>query len=241
MEFSCQNSQAQVCRRAYIPNNSKDKVKELIGYIERDGPEDSNKKSLGSFRSDLSSERIYSIFQTGERKGGPLSNGKKYYSHEEAQKTGQASLKRSIVYDSSLGCCVPLYTRRPGCSRMKLDIIGYGEAENHGTQPEGRGPNCVFGPTAGAGPGIHRNFNQHFSGCSTNIIGQIRDELGRLPGETRGRAPKVNKSSVHIENDFYMPEEGSSFESAARAKQPSGKNFNGSHLTFSGGFLTSIS
>lgn len=241
MEFSCQNSQAQACRRAYIPNNSKDKVKELLGYIERDDPEEKDKRSVGYLRSDLSSERIYSIFQTSDRNNGNLSNGKKYYSHEEAPKTGQASLKRSIVYDSSLGCCVPLYTRKPGCSRMKLDIVGYGEAEKyHGTQLKG-GSNGEFNSTINS-PAVRRNFNQHFSGCSTNIIGQIRDDFGRRqPGEARSKMSKVNKSSVHIENEFYMPEEGSSYENSARIKHSSGKNFNGSHLTFSGGFLTSIS
>ncbi|KAJ1614362.1 hypothetical protein OIY81_454 [Cryptosporidium canis] len=239
MEFSSQNSQAQVCRRAYIPNNAKDEVKELIGYIKKDGVEENSRRSVCGFRSDLSSERIYGIFQASNWKNDSSSNGKKYYSHEESPKVGQASLKRSIVYDSSIGCCIPLYTRKPGCSRMKLDIIGYGEAENNGIQFEGA-PGCAFRAAINSS-NIHKNLNQHFSGCSTNIIGQIRDNLGRLSLETGNKVSKVNKSSVHIENEFYMPEEGSSYENNVKIKHSSGKNFNGSHLTFSDGFLTSIS
>ncbi|KAH8582621.1 uncharacterized protein ELE39_001277 [Cryptosporidium sp. chipmunk genotype I] len=237
MEFFCQNSQTHICRKAYIPNNSRDEVKDLIGYTNIEAFED-KKKNLG-FRSDLCSEKIYNIFQASNWKNNSDNNAKKNYSHEETPKVGQASLKRSIVYDSSLGCCVPLYTRKPGCSRMKLDIIGYGESENYGTQLEKSSDNLAG--TRLNNSNLHRNFNQHFSGCSTNIIGDIRDSFGTLSNKVGYKTSKVNKSSVRIENDFYMPEEGSSYENNTRTQHSIGKNFNGSHLTFSGGFLTSIS
>ncbi|OII74924.1 uncharacterized protein cubi_03055 [Cryptosporidium ubiquitum] len=212
MEFSSQDSQAQICRRAYIPNNSKDEVKELIGYTKIEESEDNIKRNL-VFRSDLCSEKIYNILQANNWKNNDNSN-KKYYTHEETPKLGQASLKRSLVYDSSLGCCVPLYTRKPGCSRMKLDIIGYGEAVNYGTQMEKASDNLVGLRLNSSN--IHRNFNQHFSGCSTNIIGEIRDDLGRLSRKADYEMSKVNKSSVHIENNFYMPEKDSSYEKNTR-------------------------
>ncbi|KAK9171648.1 hypothetical protein CmeUKMEL1_07570 [Cryptosporidium meleagridis] len=237
MEFSCQNSQTQICRRAYIPNYSKDEVKDLIGCTNIEESDNNIKRNVGGFRSDLCSEKIYKIFQPSNWKNDKSS--KKNYNHEETPKVGQVSLKRSIVYDSSLGCCVPLYTRKPGCSRMKLDIIGYGESENYGTQLE-RASNNSMG-TILNNSNSHKNFNQHFSGCSTNIIGEIRDSFGRLPSKAGYKTSQVNKSSVHIENDFYMPEEGSSYENNSKTQHSVGKNFNGSHLTFSGGFLTSIS
>lgn len=238
MEFSFLNSRTQKCRRAYIPNNTKDEVKELIVYSKGEELENNIKKNLG-FRSDLCSENIYNIFQESNWKSDNDKSGKKYYAHEENPNIGQASLKRSIVYDPSLGCCVPLYTRKPGCSRMKLDIIGYGEAENSSSQIEiasDKPTDSRFNIS-----NIQKNFNQHFSGCSTNIIGEIKDDLGRSTKKTEYKTSKVNKSSVHIENNFYMPEKDNSYENNTRTQHSASKNFNGSHLIFSGGFLTSIS
>ncbi|KAF7455687.1 hypothetical protein HWI79_3770 [Cryptosporidium felis] len=227
MDFWTQYSNSQhISRKAYIPNTSKDEVKHLLNYRYKDELDLSEKNHLKFFRSDLSSERIYKIFQTNFPNKFQHENGKKYCSHEEDQEFGRASLKRSIVFDSSVGCCVPLYTRKPGCARMKLDMIGYGEAE-YDQNFEKMNRNRT-----------NQLLNQHFSGSSTNLIGQLKDDINHW--SSGNKFSRVNKSSVHIENEFYMPERGCSNENDIRSKHSSNKNYNGSHLTFIDGFLTPI-
>ncbi|KAK6589451.1 hypothetical protein RS030_203073 [Cryptosporidium xiaoi] len=239
MEFWNDNCSEKVSRRAFIQSRSNDEVKEILNYSCH---EDSNKRqTYTNSRYDLSSEKIYEAFNSDENQKMMKRNlnGKKYFSHEENIIKGQAVLKRDLVFDTSAGCCVPLYTRKAGCARMKLDIIDYGRAENsvgfagiiNNVWPKGNLNKNVE---------IKKNFSQHFVGSSTNIIGEVKGDLS-LKYERGSRTPKVNISSMNFEGNYCMPGKESSDEVFRKIRHSHGESCNGSHLAFKNGFLTSKS
>ncbi|KAH8739272.1 hypothetical protein FG386_000029 [Cryptosporidium ryanae] len=236
MEFWNDIYSEKISRRAFIPGKSNDEVKEILSYNSYEEP--NKQRNYEYFRNGLSSEKTHGVLNSNEKGKREVNNlnGKKYFSHEVNLKKGQTVLKRDLVFDTSAGCCVPIYTRKAGCARMKLDIIDYGRAENslgfagiiNNACPKGHFNNNIE---------IRKNFSQHFIGSSTNIIGDVKGDSG-LKYEHTSKLSKVNISSMNFEDNYCMPNDKSSDKTFRKIRHSHGENCNGSHLAFTNGFLT---
>ncbi|KAL7066808.1 hypothetical protein ACR3K2_27390 [Cryptosporidium serpentis] len=218
-------------RRGYIPVSSSSEIKEVLSYSEvKDTPiiQSPTGKKMRYKNNQLSSSQIYEIFQDKL----PVTEkhslcGKKYYAHEETRINNSASLKKSIIFDSDIRKCVNIYTRRPGCARLKLDLIDYGNSDNDKSISD------LYLSEHKVGPNTLKQ--QHFTGSSPMVIGDIRDDETKRIQAKSSKGSRVNISSISKECGFYMPEKNSCIESHYKTKLI--MNSNGSRLIFNNGFL----
>ncbi|EEA06718.1 uncharacterized protein CMU_013930 [Cryptosporidium muris RN66] len=218
-------------RRAYISPSSSSEIKEVLSYSEiRDTPtiQSPTGKKMRYKNSQSSSSHTYEIFQdklSVTNKHSP--SGKRHYAHEETRMNNSASLKKSIIFDPNIGKCVNIYTRRPGCARLKLDLIDYGNSDNDKSISD------VYSSEYKVGPNTLNQ--QHFTGSSPIVIGDIRDDETKKIQAKSSRGSRVNISSINKEHGFYMPDKNSCIENHYRTKLI--MNSNGSKLIFNNGFL----
>ncbi|OII72655.1 hypothetical protein cand_011830 [Cryptosporidium andersoni] len=217
-------------RRTYIPVSSSPEIK-VLSYSEvRDTPtiQSPTGKKMRYKNNQSSSSQIYEIFQDKlpvTEKYSPCE--KRHYTHEETRINNSASLKKSIIFDPDIGKCVNIYTRRPGCARLKLDLIDYGNSDNDKSISD------VYSSEYKVGPNTLNQ--QHFTGSSPIVIGNIRDDETKKIQAKSSKGSRVNISSISKECGFYMPDKNSCIESHYRTKLI--MNSNASKLIFNNGFL----